>query len=210
MHRIGKPSDALDLPARTTSRTTARVRHADAFSASGANVPRQTTSSGPRLYTLHDVGVVKNALRLEQVQHLVPTACGRRRLWRLAETSPRQNASLCSKILGALSFSLGNRVVGDRGQCPRRLNQLRSLGKEGRGKPIQWIGFLGPPPQKLAQQTCFLGRHAHPLTMDGVEAAYRIAERKQPAREFLRAGRNAGTRWPENRSERSRPVARRP
>src|SRR6202011_4318574 len=59
------------------------------------------------------------------------------------------------------------------------------LGEEGRSQASKRVRLVGPLLEESVEHAGFLGGDTHALAVDRVEAAYRVAEGQQPARELL-------------------------
>jgi len=130
------------------------------------------------LHALQEVGIAERTARLEEVAHLEQQLVDSG-VFGGEPVQARSELQIALEIDRTLPSGLGKDEIRNGGQCPRRVNQCHGLGEKCRSERAKRFGFLGPPPEKLVQQTRFLGRHAHTLAIDGVEAAYRIAERQQ-------------------------------
>jgi hypothetical protein len=69
----------------------------------------------------------------------------------------------------------------------RRLYQSLSCGEKGWSEAGKRVGVFGRTAEQLVERTRILGSHAYALAVAGIKAIYCVAERKQPAREFLEA-----------------------
>jgi hypothetical protein len=89
------------------------------------------------------------------------------------------------KVLGTQPLGVRIGEIGHCRQRPRRVNHPRDLGEKRRSEPGERVRLSGTFAEKLAEQTAFLGGNTHPLPVDRIEAADRVAKRQQSARKFI-------------------------
>src|SRR5262245_13214165 len=132
-------------------------------------------------HTLHQLGIPINAARLQEILDFG----GELMNCRVLRGEPCQSQAEFERhieICRALPARIGKYKLKV-GPGPWRVDQLGDFFKKSWRQSGSLVDISCPLRKKHLEYACLLGSHAHPLTINGIEAANYVANRKEPARE---------------------------